>query len=302
MKAVFDTKPTSSYDDDVTRHYQFPRRYLKLVEGSVGDWIVLRRPRADGGNLAYFAVARVVDLEVDPRSPTLTFARLADYLEFDQTVAWRLEGQYAEQALRDTPVKQVGVYLRGRSVRALSDPDFTAIVSAGLSQTLAPDNAIRLGLAGVEDGSRPFEFDLPPGLDQTRRIEQLLVNRKIRDANFRRHVCAAYEDRCAVTGLRIVNGGGRSEVQAAHIWGVGDGGPDVIQNGIALSGTIHWLFDRHLISLTDEYRLLISHNKVPSELRPLFERQLDRIHLPKDQRLWPHQSYVKQHRERFVAN
>ena len=83
---------------------------------------------------------------------------------------------------------------------------------------------------------------------------------------------------------------------------MGDGGPDVIQNGIALSGTIHWLFDRHLISLTDEYRLLISHNKVPSELRPLFERQLDRIHLPKDQRLWPHQSYVKQHRERFVAN
>jgi hypothetical protein len=28
MKAVFDTKPTSVYDDEVTRHYQFPRRYL----------------------------------------------------------------------------------------------------------------------------------------------------------------------------------------------------------------------------------------------------------------------------------
>jgi putative restriction endonuclease len=43
-----------------------------------------------------------------------------------------------------------------------------------------------------------------------------------------------------------------------------------VQNGLALSGTVHWLFDRHLISLTDDYRLLVSHNKVPAELRGLF--------------------------------
>ncbi|MEI9890422.1 MAG: HNH endonuclease [Caulobacteraceae bacterium] len=301
MKAVFDTKPSSGYDDDLTRHYQFPRRYLGQVKEAVGDWVVLRRPRADGGNLAYFAVAQVAGLEPDPTAPTLTFARLTNYLEFDSTVAWRREGQYAEQALREMPIKQVGVYLRGRSVRPLSDADFAAIVSAGLSQTLAPDNAIRLGLIGVEEAAQPFEFDVVPGFDQVRRVEQMLVNRKIRDANFRRHVCEAYDDRCAVTGLRIINGGGRSEVQAAHIWGVGEGGPDVVQNGIALSGTIHWLFDRHLISLTDEYRLLVSHNKVPSELRVLFERQLDRIHLPKDKRLWPHPTYIERHRERFMA-
>lgn len=101
----------------------------------------------------------------------------------------------------------------------------------------------------------------------------MLVNRKIRDANFRRQVCEAYDDRCAVTGLRIINGGGRSEVQAAHIWGVGQGGPDVVHNGLALSSTVHWLF----------------------------ERQLDRIHLPKDERLWPHPAYVEKHREAFMA-
>jgi putative restriction endonuclease len=301
MKAVFDTKPSSGYDDDLTRHYQFPRRYLGIVKDTVGDWVVLRRPRADGGNLAYFAVARVSALEPDPSTPTLTFARLTGYMELDQPVAWRLEGRYAEQTLREMPLKQVGVYLRGRSVRPLSDVDFAAIVSAGLSQTLSPDNAIRLGLVGVEDAARPFDFDALPGYDHVRRIEQMLVNRKIRDANFRRHVCEAYGDRCAVTGLRIINGGGRSEVQAAHIWGVSEGGPDVVQNGIALSGTIHWLFDRHLISLTNEYRLLVSHNKVPAELRVLFERQLDRIHLPTDERLRPHPAYVERHRERFMA-
>lgn len=301
MKAVFDTKPSSGYDDDLTHHYQFPRRYLGLVKETVGDWVVLRRPRADGGSLAYFAVARVAGLEPDPIAPALTFARLTDYLEFDRTVAWRSEGRYAEQALREMPMNQVGVYLRGRSVRSISNADFASIVSAGLSQTLAPDNAIRLGLVGVEEVAHPFEIDVVPGFDQMRRVEQILMNRKIRDANFRHHVCEAYGDRCAVTGIRIINGGGRSEVQAAHIWGVGEGGPDVVQNGIALSGTIHWLFDRHLISLTNEYRLLVSHNKVPAELRGLFERQLDRIHLPKDERLWPHPNYVQRHREKFMV-
>ena len=66
MKAVFDTKPTSVYDNEFTRHYQFPRRYLETVQRCVGDRIVFRRPRADGGNLAWFARALVSALEPDP--------------------------------------------------------------------------------------------------------------------------------------------------------------------------------------------------------------------------------------------
>ena len=35
------------------------------------------------------------------------------------------------------------------------------------------------------------------------------------------------------------SGGGRAEVEAAHIKGVAEKGPDIITNGIALSGTVH---------------------------------------------------------------
>ena len=112
----------------------------------------------------------------------------------------------------------------------------------------------------------------------------------------------AYEGRCAVTGLRIINGGGRVEVQAAHIWPVAEGGPDMVQNGIALSSTCHWLFDRHLICLTDSYRLLVSHNQVPQQLRNLFTTQGNQIHLPKDERLWPKREYIARHRKRFGAS
>ena len=131
---------------------------------------------------------------------------------------------------------------------------------------------------------------------------QMLINRPLRDAAFRTSVVKAYDERCAVTRLRIVNGGGRAEVQAAHIWPVADGGPDVVQNGIALSATCHWLFDRHLISLTDSYGRLVSHNRVPAELRNLFEKQVDRIHLPADERLWPRPEFVTRHRDRFAGH
>ncbi|WAC28784.1 HNH endonuclease [Ancylobacter sp. SL191] len=302
MKAIFDTKPRSGYDDDLMRHYQFPRRYLSLVTQTVGDWVVLRRPRADGGNLAYFATARVTAVEPDPRSPALSFARLSDYLEFDRPVAWRREGHYAEQTLREMPTTQVGVYLRGRSVRLISEADFARLITVGLEDTLAPANASRLGIdpaylreirAGLVDAG-PAEREW--------QIDQALTSRIVRDAGFRRVVIDAYEDTCAVTRLRIVNGGGRSEVQAAHVWPVAEGGPDVVQNGIALCGTVHWLFDRHLISLTDDYRLLVSHNKVPPEFRQLFGQAGDRIHLPKSPDIWPHPAYLLKHRERFAAS
>src|SRR5262249_13242706 len=103
MKAVFDTKPTSVYDDDISRHYQFPRRYLATVEKCVGDWIVLRRPRADGGNLAYFATARVESLEPDPITSGMSYARLTEYLPFDKPVPWTIDGRYAEESLRSMP-------------------------------------------------------------------------------------------------------------------------------------------------------------------------------------------------------
>ena len=96
-----------------------------------------------------------------------------------------------------------------------------------------------------------------------------------------------------------MNGGGRFEVQAAHIWSVADGGPDIVQNGLALSATCHWLFDRHLISLTNDYGLLVSHNRVPGELRGLFAKQLERIHLPSEERLWPRRDFIARHREKF---
>ncbi|HEV7372623.1 HNH endonuclease [Arenibaculum sp.] len=297
VKAVFDTKPGSGYDDS-TERYHFPRSYLGHARACVGDWVILREPRRNGGRRAYVAAARVERIDPDPDRAGHSYAILRDYLPFDVPVPFRSPDGHREAILRAVPdPTQVGRALRGASVRPIPDDDFAAIVNEGLRETLSPANAVRLELDAMHVD--PATAALITAAPAERRVEQVLMNRKVRDAAFRRAVLAAYDDTCAVTGIKIVNGGGRAEAQAAHIWPVADGGPDVVQNGIALSATVHWLFDRHLISIDDDWRLLVSHNKVPPELRELFTRHQDRIRLPKDRSLWPHPAFVARHREHY---
>jgi putative restriction endonuclease len=302
MKGVFDTRPGSGYDDEIQTRYHFPDRYLDEARKTAGDWIVYRAPRRGGGRIGYFAAARVASIDADPLRTGFSYARMTDFLPFDRTVPLeRSTGFYERQLGFVAKRSLIGRTLQGRSLRTISDLEFSDIVLAGLDKTLDPINAVRLELDAAHVDSNTFALLNASEEEQERRVVQILLNRKVRDASFRRRVCDAYRDTCAVTRLRMVNGGGKAEVQAAHIWPVADGGQDVVQNGLALSATVHWLFDRHLISLTDDYGLLVAHNRVPGELRPLFQNQLKRIHLPEDKGLWPHLPYVRRHRAAFMG-
>lgn len=299
MKAVFDSRPRSGYLDS-TERYHFPARYLRAALDALGDWVVLYEPRREGGRAAYVGVARLARVEPDPGRPAHHFGWLAEYLPFDAPVPLRGPNGYREAPLRAvTDARAVGRALQGRSIRPLSGSDFAAIVDAGLAQTLDPANRRRLDLeTALED---PAAAELLEGPPLERRAERMLSSRLVRDAAFRRSVLVAYDDTCAVTGLKIINGGGRAEAQAAHIVPVADGGLDIVQNGIALSATAHWLFDRHLISIGEDWRLLVSHNKVPSELRALFAAHAERIKLPLQRGFWPDPRLVARHRERFAS-
>ena len=107
---------------------------------------------------------------------------------------------------------------------------------------------------------------------------------------------SAYENRCALTGLRLINGGGRPEVQAAHIMPVASKGPDSVRNGLALSGTVHWLFDRGLLSVDDDYRVLVAEKHVPKEVVGLLNQDRH-INAPADPKSCPHPHFLRFHRD-----
>ena len=138
------------------------------------------------------------------------------------------------------------------------------------------------------------ESEVPEAIQ--RPIVQQLVSRRFRDHAFRKHVRGAYSNTCAVTGLRLINGGGRPEVQAAHIRPVEADGPDTVRNGIALTGTVHWLFDRGLISFDDQHNVLLSPAGIPDELDKLIPAHKQLI-LPAHLEQRPHPTYLRWHRE-----
>jgi putative restriction endonuclease len=211
------------------------------------------------------------------------------YLPFDREVPRLLAGRPREAALRgaDGGVKAGGA--QQLAVRRLPEAEFAAIVREGLPEDLIEIEASRYDAARseVDESAAPFE----------RPVIERLVSRPFRDVAFRRKVRAAYDCRCAMSGLRLRNGGGRPEVNAAHIRPVERQGSDSVRNGLALSGTLHWMFDRGLLSVADDGSILVSRNKVPREVVDRLVVPSGRLVLPAREYDWPHPENLRWHRE-----
>jgi putative restriction endonuclease len=292
-KAVFTTRVSPGYNDIPERYYHFPKTYLRQAESAVGDMIVYYEPRRTGseytsarGRQAYFAIATVSRIRDDPERTDHFYADVENYLDFDNPVPFRRGNTFVESALkREDGETNKGAF--GRSVRVLPEHEFAAILAAGFMNTIDVDAAANrdVGSGFADNYQAPYE----------RPIVRTVISRPFREESFRRHVCAAYDNRCAVTGLRLINGGGRPEVQAAHIMPVASKGPDSVRNGLALSGTVHWLFDRGLISITDDLSLIAPPELIPEALGGLVQHGR-KLFAPRDETALPHRSFIEHHR------
>ena len=286
---VFMHKADSIYDDIPAERYQFRKPYLSRAQQCVGDWIVYLEPTKVRGSRGYFAVAQVEAIVPDPTAADMYLALIAPatYLDFVRRVPF----SGADGPIERGVLNEAGA-ISGRAqaaVRPLSRVDFVRIVNAGLPDD---DTLPRVGelapLDRVQDPQVPFEVERP--------IIQSLVNRPFRDRAFRRAVLHAYDARCAVTGWKLINGGGRAEAEAAHIRPVERGGPDSVRNGLALSGTAHWMFDRGLIGLSDDLDILISRQVND---RPSVEAIINRTGkalVPELPAMRPHPAFLGWHR------
>ena len=290
---VFIHRSDSIYDDSPADRYQFPRQYLGRVNQCVGDWIVYLEPSKVRETRGYFAVAKVQQVIPDPGAADMYLAIIepGTYLDFATPVPFS-----GHDGVIETGVLNEAGRISGRAqsaVRTLSPADFNRIVELGLKEAepLLP----RIDDFVAEDRVREERVRFDDGLPVER--IRMLTLRTVRDRVFRRVVLRAYDGRCAVTGLKIINGGGRAEAEAAHIRPVEANGPDVVGNGIALSGTVHWMFDRGLISLSDELRILVSrHVNDQTGIRSLINPTGSALPTlrPADR---PHPHFLQWHRE-----
>ena len=312
-KAIFTSRPMSIYDDLVEVRYHFPKIYLRRVQTAVNDWIVYYEPsrlspdrRVSGGRQSYFATAKVVRVEADNNRKDHFYAYVSDYLPFDRIVPFKEGAYYYEKKLqKDDGSTNKGAF--GSSVRLIGDDEFDAILAAGFARVFTGEDAyynVNPEKETGDTGSLQFElgeeskpFDLGE-TEEERDIVEQLTKRPFRDEAFRYCVREAYGNACAITGLKILNGGGRPEVQAAHIKAVEHKGPDSIRNGLALSGTAHWMFDRGLISVSNDYKILTADKYIPPEVRGLLN-DTGEINLPNRPELHPHPKFLEFHRDKI---
>lgn len=289
---VFIHRPDSIYDDSPAERYQFPRQYLGRVQACLGDWIVYYEPRKLPGTRGYFAIARVQEIIPDPSASQMFIAVIepGSYLDFASPVPFADANGVLERGVLNESGR-----ISGRAqaaVRPISPTDFERILSLGLDE----HNALlpRVGQHGSVSG---FDEFTPSAFEQERERVALIASRVVRDRVFRRVVLRAYDERCALTGLKLINGGGRAEVAAAHIRPVEANGPDIVSNGIALSGSAHWMFDRGLIGLSDDLEIMISRQaNDPNGIRS-FVNITGRAFAPTKAHERPHPHFLRWHRE-----
>jgi putative restriction endonuclease len=232
----------------------------------------------------------------DPSAAGMYIALIepGSYLDFEQAVPFNGARGIVERGV----LNEAG-NISGRAqaaVRPISLEDFNRIIEIGFpdEEPLLPRVGTPLEAPAVErvgEGQAPFVMDVE------RERVGYYNSRIVRDRVFRKRVLEAYDCRCAITGLKLINGGGRAEVEAAHIKPVEANGPDIVTNGLALSGTAHWMYDRGLISLEDDLQVIVSRQVNDSESVWSLVNKSGRAAVPANPAHRPHPSYLAWHRQ-----
>jgi putative restriction endonuclease len=297
------SKPDSAYADTPTS-YEYPTRYRRFfepLESGEPMIAIIYEPRSGGrGRMSYVGWAALRGPPV--RSPRLTekgqplweVHYIDRVQEFPNSVPRDYLGQPIEQWLREIDPANRNVLSSGASVRFLTEQEGQLILELG-----------HAGQLGIEE----YEMDAAQALDQVAERLVRVLEAVARDARFRRDVMAAYEYRCAVTGLTIGSlpeGRATRLLDAAHIRPVGASGPDSVTNGLALTPTVHRLFDEGLVSAkwTDDQLLLVRSPRLePEQIHNEDRGTIIKLEtgtpllLPARQTAWPSVGQIRYHQQ-----
>ncbi len=143
-------------------------------------------------------------------------------------VTGRLEASL-EKALKDRP--------------ELLDAVARGLVESHFPGTVAPDVLASVGLH--------------PDLLEGRSVSGGSRERR-RSSSWPTAVIAAWDRQCAFCGFDGAAGGGVVGIEAAHVRWFKLGGPDDLDNGLALCSLHHKLFDRGMLGLDDDFAVVVS--------------------------------------------
>ena len=123
------------------------------------------------------------------------------------------------------------------------------------------------------------------------------VSAQKRDRAFKDVILEQYIFTCAVTGMQFYSDN-LVEAQATHIIPRSVNGSDDPRNGIALSRTAHWAFDKGMFTISDQYEIVVHPKAKFAKVNnfPIFDLHGQPISRPDDEAFLPHTEALAWHK------
>lgn len=117
----------------------------------------------------------------------------------------------------------------------------------------------------------------------------------LRGSLFKREIPKIYNNTCCISGMKIDATISVSMVDACHIVPFNESYDDTITNGIALCPNLHRAFDRGLIAIDDNYKVVISKRFTETSTNySIRDFEGQKINLPINQKYYPYiENFVK---------
>ncbi len=162
------------------------------------------------------------------------------------------------------------------------------------------------GHGSIQKQGGLFEILANQILNDTSKEYQRLIEKAdeeevfVRCGVFKKVVPKIYDYSCCISGMRVISGFDIQMVDACHIVPFSVSHDDTITNGISLSPNFHRAFDRGLISLNEDYRVIVSNSFTESASNfALKSFEGKRISLPNEKHHLPSIDNIRWHNEKI---
>ena len=196
---------------------------------------------------------------------------VVDFASFDDCLFGYLNSRLSREILRDTLLE---AYFSGNRIS-----DKNGIV-VEISRQILNDSSIRYK-------TRAESFD----------DEQVFI----RGGVFKKEIPRIYNYTCCISGMRIIVGDSVQMIDACHIIPFSESNDDTICNGISLCPNLHRAFDRHLITIDENYRVVLRPFNEDFTNYSIKQFEGKEILLPKNVNHRPSQDNLNMHRSRFYT-
>jgi putative restriction endonuclease len=137
-------------------------------------------------------------------------------------------------------------------------------------------------------------------------IKELLLQKDeeeifLRGSLFKRKIPKIYNNTCCISGMKVDASINISMIDACHIIPFSESFNDTITNGIALCPNLHRAFDRGLIGIDEDYRVIVS-DKFVESTNASYQLKIfagKKIQLPASEKYYPQIENLIIHRKRF---